>query len=144
MSRGSTGGVFLRVYIALVAALLVILAVGLVGVSLVNDWRAGQYRQRLAEAPMTLLTALVAAQPEERRNAWLEQEQERTGMGLALTDTEMLGLGYWERRELDRGEVVTRPASGDSGWRLFHRMPDSDTLLVSHILPVCPNVSRSS
>ncbi|RKQ96861.1 two-component system sensor histidine kinase RstB [Kushneria sinocarnis] len=132
MSRASTGGVFLRVYIALVAALLLILAVGLFGISMVNDWRAAQYRERLAEAPMALLTALVAAQPEERRNAWLEQEQDRTGMGLALTDTEMLALGYWERRQLDHGDVVTRPASGDSGWRLFRRMPDSDTLLVAH------------
>ncbi|WP_106475939.1 ATP-binding protein [Phytohalomonas tamaricis] len=128
----STGGAFLRVYLALFAALLVIFALGLLGVSLLNDTRAQQYRERLTSAPMALLSALVEAQPEDKRDAWLREYEDDLGMGLALSDTEMPALGYWDRRRLDDGGTVVKSAGSEAGWRLYKRLPQSDSMLVVH------------
>ncbi|MCM2129847.1 ATP-binding protein [Larsenimonas rhizosphaerae] len=132
MRQSSRGGVFLHVYLAIFAALLVIFILGLVGVSLVNDMRAQQYRENLASAPMALLAFMVREQPEDDRDQWLREYEASLGMGLALSDSETLMLDYWDRRRLRRQHVLASRVEGESGWRLYRSMKGSDQVLVAH------------
>ncbi|MCM2972131.1 ATP-binding protein [Larsenimonas suaedae] len=132
MRQSSRGGVFLHVYLAIFAALLIIFVLGLIGVSLVNDMRAQNYREDLASAPMSLLGFMVQNQPDDARDQWLRDHEQTLGIGLALSDSETLMLDYWDRRRLEKQHVLAARVEGESGWRLYRSLKDTDQVLVAH------------
>ncbi|MFC0267285.1 ATP-binding protein [Kushneria aurantia] len=125
-STRSTNGGFRRLYLMLFISLLLIFLVGLGAAWLINDWRQDSYRQRLASAPMALLTALVASQPADARDQWLSAYEDELGIRLAMSDPETLRLGFLERYRLNNGGVLARRAEGESGWQLYRELPGED------------------
>ncbi|MBZ0332307.1 HAMP domain-containing protein [Halomonas sp. ANAO-440] len=121
MQRFLADGTFLRVYLALAMALLLTFGLALMGLALVDRVRIEQYREQLAEAPLQLLTRKVAALPANERGDWLTQQSDRLDMRLSLRSPDDAGLGWFERRRLERGSVLVKPEEG-ANWRLYRRI----------------------
>lgn len=129
--RPLAGSTFLRVYVLLALALVLTFGLALAGYAMVDQVRREQYREHLAEPPMTLLTRQLAAEPEERRGQWLAQRGSELDIDLVMHDADDVSLSYFQRARLDAGRVLIE-SLGDRNWRLLKRVPGDDRLLEAH------------
>lgn len=128
MRRSLTDSTFLRVYAALLLALILTFSLAMLGYLLVDQVRREYYRERLASAPMALLTTQLDEVPGEARNGWLREQSEYLDMRLALHPLNQLNFNYFERARLEDGRpLVIR--DGQGRWHLWQRLPDESLFL---------------
>ncbi|MBT2773821.1 two-component sensor histidine kinase, partial [Halomonas sp. ISL-60] len=84
MRRVLSHGSFLRFYLLLGIALLVVFIIALAGRSFIEQVRREDYREQLAALPMSLMTQQLAATPLEQRNTLLERFSEQLDVQLTL------------------------------------------------------------
>ncbi|MBT2801732.1 HAMP domain-containing protein [Halomonas sp. ISL-56] len=125
MRRVLSHGSFLRFYLLLGIALLVVFIIALAGRSFIEQVRREDYREQLAALPMSLMTQQLAATPLEQRNTLLERFSEQLDVQLTLEPINEADLGYFERSRLERGRILV----AESPWLLQQRLP-SDTWLL--------------
>lgn len=116
---------FLRFYLLLGMALLVIFVMALGGRMLIEKIRQEAYREELATLPMSLLVKELLPLPAPERQARLHELAERLGMSLALTPMEVADLSYFERARLERGNVLVDAPP----WQLRQRLGDTAWLI---------------
>ncbi|MDT8896459.1 ATP-binding protein [Halomonas sp. I1] len=128
LPRALVDSTFLRVYVLLALALLLAIGLSLSAISLVDKVRLEQYRERLAEVPMTLFAERLVAMPEARRAAWLAKSGERLDIDLTLHERRDYPLGYFERMRLSEGHTLVRRTTNGT-WELHRRLPGDSRLL---------------
>lgn len=128
MRRTLADSTFLRVYAALLLALVLTFSLAMLGYLMVDQVRREHYHERLAGAPMALLSTLLIEVPPPSRLSWLRDQSERLGMGLTLHAMADQDLNYFERARLEDGRpLVERDSSGY--WHLWRRVPGEPLLL---------------
>ncbi|ATJ81347.1 ATP-binding protein [Halomonas beimenensis] len=132
LPRALADSTFLRVYVLLALALVLIFALALLAITVVDKVRRQHYQEQLAEAPMTLLTAQLAELPRPRRAEWLSEQGARLAIRLSLHDLEDHPLNYFERARLEGGQTLVSQTEA-AGWRLLRRLPGEDRLLQAQL-----------
>lgn len=126
--RSLADSTFLRVYAALLLALVLTFSLAMLGYLMVDQVRREHYRERLAGAPMALLTTLLAEVPAVSRLSWLRDQSERLDMELSLHGIAEQDFNYFQRVRLEDGRpLVVRGSQGN--WHLWGRVPDESLLL---------------
>lgn len=131
--RGALGGsTFLRLYVLLAMALLLFFALALLGATLVDKVRRDNYREQLADAPMTLVAEQLARLPAEFQQPWLDYQANRLGIDMAIRPLLDPSLGYFARSRLQAGKTRVSE-SGAGGWLLQRRLPGTALQLEARI-----------
>lgn len=128
MRRTLADSTFLRVYAWLLLALVLTFSLAMLGYLMVDQVRRELYRERLASAPMALLTTLLSEVPLDERQVWLTRESERLGMDLTLHSAESLDFNYFQRARLDDGRPLV-DSDSEGNWHLWRRLPGEPLLL---------------
>ncbi|HDZ45895.1 hypothetical protein LCGC14_0167570 [marine sediment metagenome] len=129
MRRVLSNGSFLRFYVLLGLALVVVFAIALAGRSFIEQVRREDYREQLATLPMSLMARQLADTPVDQREALLTSLAERLRIQLALLPINDADLGYFERARLEQGKVLV----ADNPWLLQQRLPGETWLLQARL-----------
>ncbi|WP_136248044.1 ATP-binding protein [Halomonas borealis] len=121
LPRALSDSTFLRVYVLLALALVMIFALALLAVTAVDKVRRQHYQEQIAEAPMTLFGAQLEALPRARRDDWLREQSARLGIQLSLHEMGDSPLGYFDRARLESGQTLVRQIEA-GGWVLHRRL----------------------
>ncbi|MFD2191107.1 ATP-binding protein [Pistricoccus aurantiacus] len=130
MPRPLAESTFLRVYVML--ALVLTFGLALVAFTLIDKVRREHYRELLAEAPMTLLTAELGVLPQESRQAWLDEQSRALGIQLELYEWGTYSLSYFERARLEAGRTLAYQEESQR-WILYRRLPGEQWLLKAEL-----------
>ena len=132
MRRALADSTFLRVYAALLLALVLTFGLAMLGYLIVDQVRREHYRESMAEAPMALLATLAAEVDPVRRESWLADQSERLDMGLTLHEADEPDFNYFQRARLEEDRpLVARDGEGD--WHLWRRLPGESVLLEARL-----------
>lgn len=132
MRRALADSTFLRVYAALLLALVLTFGLAMLGYLIVDQVRREHYRESMAEAPMALLATLAAEVAPEERGSWLADQSERLDMVLTLHDADEPDFNYFQRARLEESRPLV--ARDDEGyWHLWRRLPDEPVLLEARL-----------
>ena len=129
MRRVLSNGSFLRFYLLLGVALLVVFVIALAGRSFIEQVRREDYREQLASLPMSLMTQQLADLTEVQRNTLLARFSERLELQLSLQPISEAELGYFERSRLEQGKILV----AESPWLLQQRLPGDTWLLQARL-----------
>ncbi|SDL25628.1 two-component system, OmpR family, sensor histidine kinase RstB [Modicisalibacter muralis] len=128
MRRTLADSTFLRVYAWLLLALVLTFSLAMLGYLTVDQVRREHYRERLASAPMALLTTLLGEVPAGERHAWLRQQSQHLDMQLSLHTVEQQDFNYFRRARLAEGRPLV-DIDSDGDWHLWQRLPHEPLLL---------------
>ncbi|MBZ9538991.1 HAMP domain-containing protein [Modicisalibacter tunisiensis] len=128
MRRMLADSTFLRVYAALLLALVLTFGLAMLGYLVVDQVRREHYRERLASAPMVLLSTLVGEVAPLERPAWLERQSERLNIALILHGSDTLDINYFQRARLQEGRPLV-DRDGHGTWHLWRRVPGEPVVL---------------
>ena len=129
MRRVLSNSSFLRFYVLLGLALLVVFAIALAGRAFIEQVRREDYREQLAALPMSLLSRQLADTPVEQRESLLSHLNERLDLQLTLLPINEASLGYFERARLEQGKVLV----AEGPWLLQQRLPNEMWLLQARL-----------
>ncbi|BBI64063.1 hypothetical protein HSBAA_53690 [Vreelandella sulfidaeris] len=129
MRRMLSNGSFLRFYLLLGVALLVVFVIALAGRSFIEQVRREDYREQLAALPMSLMTRQLADTPVEQRKVLLDQFAQQLALQLTLQPISEADLGYFERSRLEQGKILV----DESPWLLQQRLPGDAWLLQARL-----------
>lgn len=129
MRRVLSNGSFLRFYVLLGIALLVVFVIALAGRSFIEQVRREDYREQLAALPMSLMTQQLAETPSEQRSALLDSFSEQLALQLTLLPFSEAELGYFEYSRLQQGKILV----AESPWLLQQRLPGDDWVLQARL-----------
>ncbi|HDZ57339.1 MAG TPA: HAMP domain-containing protein [Pseudomonas xinjiangensis] len=101
--------IFFRIYGGMLLVLITVSLLALVGIRLLNDVRAEDYRERIASGTFRLMADNLAPMDDAERLRALAAWTRLIGVPLELRKLDELGLesAYWAR--LIRGQVLVRP-----------------------------------
>ncbi|WP_346796276.1 ATP-binding protein [Halomonas sp. Bachu 37] len=133
MWRVLSHGTFMRFYLLLALALLLVFSMAVAGRALLEQVRQEHYREQLVALPMGFLTHALAPLSPARREAVLPRYAHILDMQLTLRSLENASLGYFARARLERGKALVAGYEGEP-WRLQQRLPGQNWLLEA-ILP---------
>ncbi|SDN82550.1 ATP-binding protein [Vreelandella arcis] len=125
MRRVLSHGSFLRFYLLLGTALLVVFLIALGGRAFIEQVRREDYREALAALPMSLMAQQLAESTPRERQDQLSIWAEKLDMQLSLVALGDASLSYFERARLEQGKVLVEA----SPWRLKRRIPGQSWLL---------------
>jgi len=132
MRRALADSTFLRVYAALLLALVLTFGLAMLGYLIVDQVRREHYRESMAEAPMALLATLAAEVDPAKRESWLADQSKRLDMVLTLHDADEPDFNYFQRARLEEYRpLVAR--DGDGNWHLWRRLPNEPVLLEARL-----------
>ncbi|HSP30621.1 MAG TPA: ATP-binding protein [Halomonas sp.] len=129
MRRVLSNGSFLRFYVLLGLALLVVFAIALGGRSFIEQVRREDYREQLASLPMSLMTRQLAGTPVEQRGGLLDRFSEQLELQLTLLPISDADLGYFERSRLEQDKILV----AENPWLLQQRLPNDSWLLQARL-----------
>ncbi|MCL5425471.1 ATP-binding protein [Halomonas sp. NPDC076908] len=129
MRRVLSNGSFLRFYVLLGLALVVVFAIALAGRSFIEQVRREDYREQLATLPMSLMSRQLADTAVDQREALLNSLAERLDIQLTLLPINDADLGYFERARLEQGKVLV----AENPWLLQQRLPGETWLLQARL-----------
>ncbi|GEN28704.1 two-component sensor histidine kinase [Halovibrio variabilis] len=129
MRRVLSSGSFLRFYVLLGLALLVVFVIAFAGRSFIEQVRREDYREQLAALPMSLMTRWLAETPRAERGPLLERFSDRLALQLTLIPVSAAELGYFERERLEQGKTLV----AESPWLLQQRLPGETQLLQARL-----------
>ena len=136
--------IFVRIYGGILVALLIIGAATYVGVDLINQYRAGQYRERMAEGTFFLLGEGLREQSGADRAEWLREMSRRLGASLRIHPGADLSLTYRERLHLDEGRVVIREHQKSERITVLYHVPGGDDYLVTSLERLSEQQARAT
>lgn len=137
--------IFLRIY---AGVLLLVLLIGLLAygaVQLINDQRAGVYRESMARGTFYLMAKGLQRQTtEEEREARRQLLTRLLGAEVTLHPLSGFELDKAELRRLNEGKVVMRLSSEEAFADIMYRLPDEDTLLRTRMDKVSEQQARAT
>ncbi|MVW74943.1 ATP-binding protein [Pseudomonas xionganensis] len=136
--------IFLRIYGGMLAVLVLVALLGTGGLQLLNEVRADQYRERLAQGTFRLMADnLLPLEDVERRRA-LALWGRLLGVQLQIQPLAEVTLDGGERNRLKRGQVLVRQ-SGEHGATVYSQFAqNSPLLLVAEVQQVSEQLARAT
>ena len=135
--------IFLRIYGGMLAALVLVAVLGVLSLHLLNEVRAGQYRERLAHGTFTLMADNLAPRDAvERKRALLIWER-LLGIPLELQALSSTALDGSQRSQLQRGQVLVEK-TGPHAAKVLRQVGDQDLLLVGEVQQISEQLARAT
>ncbi|UVL60461.1 HAMP domain-containing protein [Pseudomonas sp. B21-032] len=135
--------IFLRIYGGMLAALVLVAVLGVLSLHLLNEVRAGQYRERLAHGTFTLMAdSLAPLDAVERKRALLIWER-LLGIPLELQALSSTALDGSQRSGLQRGQVLVEK-TGPHAAKVLRQVGDQDLLLVGEVQQISEQLARAT
>ncbi|WP_225788339.1 ATP-binding protein [Pseudomonas sp. Marseille-P8916] len=135
--------IFLRIYGGMLAVLVLVAVLGVLSLHLVNEVRAGQHRERLAQGTFSLMADNLALQNEVERKRSLVIWERLLGVPLDLQPLSALTLDGSQRARLRRGLVVVEK-TGPHAVRVLRQVGQEAELLVAQVKQVSEQLARAT
>ncbi|SEI82146.1 two-component system, OmpR family, sensor histidine kinase RstB [Allopseudospirillum japonicum] len=124
-------GIFLRVYLGILTALLAVSFLAILVVKAANQVRLEEYRERQADQVLITLSHLLQPLPKAQKVAWLQSQSDILGIEVALLSQIPAHLNAHQQQRLESGRTVVTPVNA----------PASSSLLAYRALPIREIVS---
>ena len=135
--------IFLRIYGGMLAVLVLVAVLGVLSLHLVNQVRAEQHRERLAQGTFSLMADNLAPQSEIERKRSLLIWERLLGVPMSVQPMAALTLDGSQRARLYRDRVVVEK-SGPHAVRVLRRIGREDLLLEAEIKQVSEQLARAT
>ena len=135
--------IFLRIYGGMLGVLVLVAMLGVLSLHLVNEVRAGQHRERLAQGTFSLMADNLAVRNEVERKRSLVIWERLMGIPLDLQPLSATPLDASQRARLARGRVVVQKI-GPHAARVLRQVADQDVLLVGEVQQVSEQLARAT
>ena len=112
--------IFLRIYGGMLAVLVLVAVLGTLSLHLLNEVRAGQYRERLAHGTFTLMADNLARMNGVERTRALALWERLLGIPLAVQTSADAHLDGSQRTRLQRGQVLVEHLGPHQALSLIH------------------------
>ena len=126
--------IFIRVYLHMLLAMLLVVILAVSAVSLINHVRLDKYREELASGTFYLLANGWQQQPVEHRAEWLSGVAHLLDLELELIHIEDTELDVWQHRRLAEQRVLLLEDEAQS-LQAYRYLSQSDGLLVKAVIP---------
>ncbi|MCG8296504.1 ATP-binding protein [Pseudomonas entomophila] len=135
--------IFLRIYGGMLAVLVLVAVLGVLSLHLVNEIRAGQHRERLAQGTFSLMADNLAQQNAVERTRSLVIWERLLGVPLDLQPMSGFTLDGGQRARLYRDLVVVEK-TGPHAARVLRRVGHEDVLLVAEVKQISEQLARAT
>ncbi|MGE7994311.1 ATP-binding protein [Pseudomonas sp. NPDC089554] len=135
--------IFLRVYGGMLAVLVLVAVLGVLSLHLVNEVRAGQHRERLAQGTFSLMADNLATQNEVERKRSLLMWERLLGVQLELVPLSAQALDSAQRSRLQRGLVLVDKV-GPHTAQVLRQVGNEDLLLLAQVKQVSEQLARAT
>lgn len=135
--------IFLRIYGGMLAVLVLVGVLGGLSLHLVNEVRAGQHRERLAQGTFSLMADNLAGQTEVERTRSLLMWERLLGVPLDLQPVTAHTLDAGQRSRLQSGLVVVEK-TGPHAAQVLRQVGHEDLLLVAQVKQVSEQLARAT
>jgi two-component system sensor histidine kinase RstB len=135
--------IFLRIYGGMLAVLVLVAVLGVLSLHLVNQVRAEQHRERLAQGTFSLMADNLALQNDVERKRSLVIWERLLGVPLDLRPMSALTLDGGQRARLYRDLVVVEK-TGPHAARVLRRVGREDVLLEAQVQQVSEQLARAT
>lgn len=135
--------IFLRIYGGMLAALVLVALLGVLSVHLLNEVRAGQYRERLAHGTFALMGDNLTQMNRVERTRALALWERLLGIPLALQSLDQAGLDGGQRKLLQRGQVLVEQ-TGPHAARVMRELKGQNLLLVGEVQQISEQLARAT
>ncbi|MFB4393016.1 MULTISPECIES: ATP-binding protein [unclassified Pseudomonas] len=135
--------IFLRVYGGMLAVLVLVAVLGVLSLHLVNEVRAGQHRERLAQGTFSLMADNLATQNEVERKRSLLMWERLLGVQLELVPLSAQTLDSAQRSRLQRGLVVVEK-TGPHAVRVLRQVLGENQVLLAEVKQVSEQLARAT
>ncbi|WP_060482111.1 ATP-binding protein [Pseudomonas sp. NBRC 111119] len=138
-----SNSIFLRIYGGMLAVLVLVALLGGLSLHLVNEVRAAQHREGLAQGTFSLMADNLAQQNDTERKRSLLMWERLMGVPLAVQPMAAVSLDGAQRARLYRGLVVVEK-TGPHAARVLRRVGQQDLLLVAQVKQVSEQLARAT
>ena len=135
--------IFLRSYGGMLAVLVLVALLGVLSLHLVNEVRAAQHREGLAQGTFSLMADNLAGQNETERKRSLLMWERLLGVPLALQPMSARTLDGGQRARLYRGLVVVEK-TGPHAAQVLRKVGREEVLLVAQVKQVSEQLARAT
>ncbi|WP_313712605.1 ATP-binding protein [Pseudomonas sp.] len=135
--------IFLRIYGGMLAVLVLVALLGVLSLHLVNEVRAAQHRERLAQGTFSLMADNLAQQNDTERKRSLLMWERLLGVPLALQPMSARSLEGGQRARLYRGLVVVEK-TGPHAAQVLRKVGEEDLLLVAQVKQISEQLARAT
>ncbi|WDY59202.1 ATP-binding protein [Pseudomonas sp. PSKL.D1] len=135
--------IFLRIYGGMLAVLVLVGLLGVLTLHLVNEVRAAQHRERLAQGTFSLMADNLAQQNQTERKRSLLIWERLLGVPLDLQAMSTRPLDGTQRARLYRGLVVVEK-TGPHAAQVLRKVGQEDMLLVAQVKQVSEQLARAT
>lgn len=127
--------IFIRVYLHMLLAMLLVVVLAVGAVSLINHVRVEQYREELASGTFYLLSKGWQQQQASDRVGWLMATSSRLNIKLTVTRVDDESLDSWELRRLTENRILLLKGRSDHELVVYRYLDPENRLLVKGIIP---------
>lgn len=127
--------IFIRVYLHMLIAMLVVILLSVLATSLINHVRLEQYREQLASGTFFLLAKGWQRAPEAEKRTWLMETARAMDLELSITTPEQAGMDSWQQQRLAENRVLLLETGHGSELQVYRYLDNEQTLLVSARIP---------
>lgn len=135
--------IFLRIYGGMLAALVLVAVLGVLSVHLLNEVRAGQYRERLAHGTFTLMADNLVPLGEVERKRTLLIWERLLGIPLKLQTLAQAGIDGGQRSQLQRGQVLVEK-TGPHAAKVMRQVGTENLLLTGEVEQISEQLARAT
>lgn len=127
--------IFIRVYLHMLLAMLVVILLALGATSLINHVRVEQYREELASGTFYLLSKGWQHHSEATRRSWLKKTGQTLNIKLTVTDVSQEPLDRWQLRRLAENRVLLMPGQNGRELVVYRYLDPAKRALVKGVIP---------
>ncbi|MBV4533367.1 HAMP domain-containing protein [Pseudomonas sp. SWRI107] len=135
--------IFLRIYGGMLAVLVLVAVLGALSLHLLNEVRAAQHREGLAQGTFSLMADNLAQQNEVERKRSLLMWERLLGVPLDVQPLSAFTLDGGQRARLYRDLVVVEK-TGPHAARVLRRIGHEDQLLLAEVKQVSEQLARAT
>ena len=135
LSSLRANSIFIRVYLHMLLAMLVVIVLAVGATSFINHVRVEQYREELISGTFYLLSRGWQEQQKDHQEVWLGKIGARLNMKLGLVSVDDEPLTHWHLRRLAENRVLLLQGRSEYELIAYHYLDDERRLLIKGIIP---------
>lgn len=135
--------IFLRIYGGMLGVLVLVAVLGVLSLHLLNEVRAGQYRERLAHGTFTLMADNLARMNSVERTRALALWERLLGIPLNVQSSAEAHLDSGQRTRLQRGQVLVEHL-GPHQARVISQLKGRDLVLTGEVQQISEQLARAT
>ena len=135
--------IFLRIYAGMLAVLVLVALLGVGALQLLNEVRADQYRERLAQGTFRLMADNLVPMVEIERRRAVAVWGRLLGIPLQIQALDAVELDGGARNRLKRGQVLVQQ-TGAHGATVYSLLGDQGLLLTGEVQQVSEQLARAT